>query len=103
MECSNAARLLVVSSTCPHDRRILIITWVLCSLKNHGVDAEVDGMFDMGAETMRLPLEEKMKFEQGKEGVSISAGSVDISAPRALLGSCSCVYMLAGTKRLEPP
>lgn len=27
-------------------------------------------MFEMGAETMRLPLEEKMKFEQGDEGRS---------------------------------
>lgn len=27
-------------------------------------------MFDMGAETMALPLEEKLKFEQGDEGVS---------------------------------
>ena len=27
-------------------------------------------MFDMGAETMRLPLDEKMKFEQGDEGSS---------------------------------
>ncbi|KAI0751908.1 Clavaminate synthase-like protein [Daedaleopsis nitida] len=39
-------------------------------LKNHGVDEEVDGMFEMGAETMRLPLEEKMKYEQGDEGSS---------------------------------
>lgn len=38
------------------------------SLKNHGVDKEVDDMFDMGAETMALPLQEKMKFEQGDEG-----------------------------------
>ena len=28
------------------------------------------GMFDMGAETMDLPLEEKMKYEQGDEGMS---------------------------------
>ncbi|GLB43791.1 putative clavaminate synthase-like protein [Lyophyllum shimeji] len=39
-------------------------------LKNHGVTEEVDGMFDMGAETMALPLEEKMKFEQGDDGIS---------------------------------
>ncbi|KAH9848648.1 Clavaminate synthase-like protein [Lenzites betulinus] len=39
-------------------------------LKNHGVDAEVDRMFEMGAETMRLPLDEKMKYEQGDEGIS---------------------------------
>ncbi|EJD06828.1 Clavaminate synthase-like protein [Fomitiporia mediterranea MF3/22] len=39
-------------------------------LKNHGADKEVEGMFDMGAETMDLPVEEKMKFEQGSEGNS---------------------------------
>lgn len=27
-------------------------------------------MFDMGSETMALPLEEKMKFEQGDDGMS---------------------------------
>lgn len=40
------------------------------SLKNHGCDEDVDGMFEMGAETMRLPLEEKMQYEQGDEGSS---------------------------------
>ncbi|PSR76517.1 hypothetical protein PHLCEN_2v8420 [Hermanssonia centrifuga] len=35
-------------------------------LKNHGVDAEVDNMFEAGAETMRLPLEEKMQYTQGE-------------------------------------
>ncbi|OSX60667.1 hypothetical protein POSPLADRAFT_1148133 [Postia placenta MAD-698-R-SB12] len=39
-------------------------------LKNHGADEEVKAMFDMGAETMALPLDEKMKFEQGDEGMS---------------------------------
>ncbi|KAI0323041.1 Clavaminate synthase-like protein [Amylostereum chailletii] len=39
-------------------------------LKNHGAEEETDGMFAMGAETMDLPLEEKMKFEQGDSGVS---------------------------------
>ena len=42
----------------------------LDSLKNHGADAEVDQMFSMGAETMSLPLSEKMEFEQGDEGIS---------------------------------
>ncbi|EJD06912.1 Clavaminate synthase-like protein [Fomitiporia mediterranea MF3/22] len=37
-------------------------------LKNHGADEEVNGMFDWGAETMALPLEEKLKFAQG-EGI----------------------------------
>ena len=40
------------------------------SLKNHGVEEEADQMFEMGAESMRLPLEEKMKYEQGDEGMS---------------------------------
>ncbi|KAI0337222.1 Clavaminate synthase-like protein [Trametopsis cervina] len=39
-------------------------------LKNHGVVEEIDAMFDMGAETLKLPLEEKMKFEQGDSGNS---------------------------------
>ncbi|KAI0049475.1 Clavaminate synthase-like protein [Auriscalpium vulgare] len=39
-------------------------------LKNHGADEEVDAMFEMGAETMALSLEEKMLFEQGDSGVS---------------------------------
>ena len=34
-------------------------------MKNHGVEQEVEDMFDMGAEVMDLPLEEKMKFEEG--------------------------------------
>ena len=37
---------------------------------NHGTDAEVDAMLEMGARTMALPFEEKMKFEQGDEGSS---------------------------------
>ncbi|KAJ8079640.1 hypothetical protein PM082_011227 [Marasmius tenuissimus] len=39
-------------------------------LKNHGVQEVVDRMFDMGEATMKLPYEEKMKFEQGDEGRS---------------------------------
>ncbi|KAF8890194.1 hypothetical protein BD779DRAFT_1671529 [Infundibulicybe gibba] len=39
-------------------------------LKNHGVDEEVDAMFDLGAETLDLPLDEKMRFEQGDSGLS---------------------------------
>ena len=30
----------------------------------------VNEMFEMGAETMRLPLDEKMKYEQGDAGMS---------------------------------
>ncbi|KLO05496.1 Clavaminate synthase-like protein [Schizopora paradoxa] len=39
-------------------------------LKNHGTEHEVNEMFEMGAETLKLPLDEKMKFEQGDEGKS---------------------------------
>ncbi|KAI0090369.1 hypothetical protein BDY19DRAFT_939884 [Irpex rosettiformis] len=39
-------------------------------LKNHGALEEVEAMFDMGAETMRLPMSEKMKYEQGDDGMS---------------------------------
>ncbi|KAI9466615.1 Clavaminate synthase-like protein [Lactarius psammicola] len=49
-------------------------------LKNHGTDAEVDAMFEMGAHTMALPLEEKMKFEQGDGGNSFGYKSVGANA-----------------------
>ncbi|KAJ6468614.1 Clavaminate synthase-like protein [Mycena vitilis] len=39
-------------------------------LKNHGVDEEVNGMFEVGVKTVALPLAEKMKYEQGDEGMS---------------------------------
>jgi len=42
----------------------------LHSLKHHGTDAEADAMFEMSAHTMALPLEEKMKYEQGDDGNS---------------------------------
>jgi len=50
------------------------IFWEACTtlgffyLKNHGVD--VEPMWEMGKATMALPLEEKMKFEQGDQGQS---------------------------------
>lgn len=68
MEGGHRTRILVVSDisslvgqVCPN---------VFGSLKNHGVDDEVDAMFDMGRETLALPLEEKMKYEQGDQGFS---------------------------------
>ena len=56
-------------------------------LKNHGVDEEAKGMFEMGEETMALPLEEKMKFEQGDEGSSFGykasgANAVDVTGKK---------------------
>ncbi|KAI5118665.1 hypothetical protein M0805_001038 [Coniferiporia weirii] len=35
-------------------------------LKNHGADHEVEQMFEMGEEVMALPLDEKLKFQQGE-------------------------------------
>ena len=46
------------------------VTHLLNSLKNHGVDHEANEMFDMGVETMETPMSEKMKFEQGDDGMS---------------------------------
>jgi len=56
-------------------------------LKNHGVDEEVHKMFEMGAETMALPMEEKMKYEQGDEGMSFgykAAGANAVDATGTL-------------------
>lgn len=39
------------------------------SLSNHGID-EVDDMFDVYADALDLPLEEKMQYEQGDSGNS---------------------------------
>ncbi|KAK0207260.1 hypothetical protein IW262DRAFT_1324452 [Armillaria fumosa] len=52
-------------------------------LKNHGAEEEASRMFEMGEETMRLPLEEKMKYEQGDDGRSFgykAAGSSAVDA-----------------------
>lgn len=49
-------------------------------LKNHGADDEVNGMFEMGEEAMALPMEEKMKFEQGNEGGSFGYKTVGANA-----------------------
>ncbi|KAH9041813.1 Clavaminate synthase-like protein [Lactarius hengduanensis] len=56
-------------------------------LKNHGTDAEVNAVIEMGTHTMALPLEEKMKFEQGDGGNSFGykfAGSNATDATGAL-------------------
>ncbi|KAL0569476.1 hypothetical protein V5O48_012489 [Marasmius crinis-equi] len=57
--------------------------------KNHGVQDEVDGMFEMGEATMKLPMEEKMKYEQSDEGSSFgythkAAGANAVDAPGLL-------------------
>jgi hypothetical protein len=52
-------------------------------LKNHGADQEVDDMFDVGVETLALPLEERMKFEQGDNGQSFGS-VIDMAYKRKL-------------------
>ncbi|KAJ7721834.1 hypothetical protein DFH07DRAFT_760243 [Mycena maculata] len=49
-------------------------------LKNHNADEEVGGMFDMAAETMALPMEDKMKYEQGDDGMSFGYRAAGASA-----------------------
>ncbi|PBK80054.1 Clavaminate synthase-like protein [Armillaria gallica] len=52
-------------------------------LRNHGVEEEASRMFEMGEETMRLPLEEKKKYEQGDNGESFgykAAGGTAVDA-----------------------
>lgn len=41
-------------------------------------------MFDMGAETMALPFDEKMKFEQGDDGMSFGCASFAFVLLRAV-------------------
>ncbi len=55
------------------------------SLRNHGVEEEASRMFEMGEETMRLPLEEKMKYEQGDNGESfglVNFSTTSLSLPQ---------------------
>jgi len=49
-------------------------------LKNHGVEEEANRMFDLGTEVMALPLEEKMKFEQGDSGTSFGYKAAGLNA-----------------------
>lgn len=49
-------------------------------LKNHGADEEVNAMFDMGETTMALPLDEKMKYEQGDDGMSFGYKAAGVNA-----------------------
>ncbi|KAF8889038.1 hypothetical protein BD779DRAFT_1714754 [Infundibulicybe gibba] len=44
--------------------------WNAATLKNHGVDDLFEPMFELGKETMALPLDEKMKYWQGNQGAS---------------------------------
>ncbi|KZT10019.1 Clavaminate synthase-like protein [Laetiporus sulphureus 93-53] len=38
-------------------------------LKNHGVEDEMNALFDLGKAFMGLPLEEKMQYEEGDDGM----------------------------------
>ncbi|KAG2153611.1 uncharacterized protein EDB93DRAFT_1239804 [Suillus bovinus] len=49
-------------------------------LKNHGADQEANDMFNLGAETLALPLEERLKFEQGDNGQSFGYKKVGAQA-----------------------
>ncbi|KAI0316905.1 Clavaminate synthase-like protein [Amylostereum chailletii] len=62
-------------------------------LKNHGVDDEVSSMFELGAETMDLPLAEKMKFEQGNDGMSFGYKAAGANATDET-GSLDCVEFI---------
>lgn len=55
------------------------------SLKNHGVDFEVNEMFDMGFETMKLPMDEKLKYEQGDDGMSFGFVFVTFRIGRSVI------------------
>ncbi|KAI9448423.1 Clavaminate synthase-like protein [Lactarius indigo] len=63
-------------------------------LKNHGADAEVDAMFEVGEHTMALPLEEKMKFERGDGGNSFGYKFAGASATDASGTPDSVEYMI---------
>ncbi|KAF9482462.1 Clavaminate synthase-like protein [Pholiota conissans] len=52
-------------------------------LKNHGTDDLVNAMFELGTEVMALPLEERMKFEQGDEGMSFGYKAAGANAVNA--------------------
>ncbi len=69
------------------------------SLKNHGVEEEASRMFEMGEETMRLPLEEKMKYEQGDDGRSF--GSVIFFRCISYHSHLSIRYKAAGSSAVD--
>jgi isopenicillin N synthase-like dioxygenase len=63
------------------------------------VDEEANEMFNMGAETMALPMEEKMKFEQGDGGQSF--GFVGITRTQHLV-ECYYSYKAKGANAVDP-
>lgn len=55
-------------------------------------------MFEMGAETMRLPLEEKMKYEQGDSGLSFGYSAYHLRE----LTIADILMFITDTKPPEP-
>lgn len=53
-----------------YNKYIIPTERIVFSLKNHNLDDEVIKMFDVGAETMNLPLEEKKKYDHSANGQS---------------------------------
>ncbi|EJF59541.1 Clavaminate synthase-like protein [Dichomitus squalens LYAD-421 SS1] len=45
-------------------------------LKNHGIDDEIDAMFDLGAQTLALPLDKKMPYHYQEDGSSFGYKSI---------------------------
>lgn len=77
MEGCQRTRLLVVSMMYVLECKLAQAR--VHSLKNHGADEEVNAMFDMGETTMALPLDEKMKYEQGDDGMSFGYALVSFN------------------------
>ena len=57
------------SKLCTFDSRRLTNNRVARSLKNHGAEAEVEALFSLGKQFMDLPLDEKMVYEEGDDGM----------------------------------
>ena len=69
--------------------------FVTTSLKDHGADEEVEKMFEMGEETMKLPLEEKMKYEQGDDGMNFGSVRAHRNARTDCSSTISGIKLLA--------
>lgn len=75
-------------STIRSKYNVLSYFTLFLSLKNHGTNDEAERMFEIGASTMEIPLEEKMKYEQGDDGCSfglVSKCSAEVALIRKLV------------------
>ncbi|KAF9254816.1 hypothetical protein L218DRAFT_1009270 [Marasmius fiardii PR-910] len=78
-------------------------------LKGHGVQPNVNGMFERGAATGKLAFDEKRKFEQGDEGCSFgykAAGANGTLDPIEFIGSSKTLHSLGHEwliVRISPP